>query len=579
MNQPIKYKESKQILVVIILFLVMMMAAYPRPAHAIPVKVIANLVQIPFDTIIAAKGIITAVQTTLNTINTTYLQIKEAALDKIAWITSKIQLAQEATKIISLVQSGRQETGLGLFVQDWELVGNLQRTKATNLFLRQLSSSNIDPAFKGTLQRSFSTNPYGRQSVFSRLRPTFKDDVRSHPGCEDGSCDTRAFLNDFSKGGWLGFQSLTNNPAHNPFTAYNILLQDKTEREERAKQAALDEARASQGFLGTQDCPPEPQVGQGTVLAPPSEPPPLAVGEGTVLAPPPEESIIESVGAALKTARCKITRPGSSIQADAAQAFGSLHQTLANANEIFEIIGALQGIVGSARESGFSRNAAGTLQLQKSREDINTENINTATEESDRIIAKAQIMLSSVYTVWKKKEQSLNANAELKAALEKIVTNRNLCAIPDVNNNDQSDIAINAEFDLLDVNERDRELGKEVGFGNAVGTFAVGGAHALSLAEKLADAQFVVAIVKNPATIPASQVAQNLRRVFETPPNDRDTEARRKEARQRLGGTIAELEFAMAPFQGAIEQSAGELKQIRLEIEQVKRNQKACGIS
>ena len=106
MNRPIKYKTSQRIFVGIVLFVVMLGAVYPRPAHAIPVKVIANIVQIPFDIITSAKGIITAVQSTLTQINTTYLQIKEIVLDKVAWITSKIQLAREATQIISQIEQG-----------------------------------------------------------------------------------------------------------------------------------------------------------------------------------------------------------------------------------------------------------------------------------------------------------------------------------------------------------------------------------------------------------------------------------------------------------------------------------------
>lgn len=538
--------------------------AYPRLAYAYvqPVKEV-NVAHYLTD-------LLTTIKSTLTSINTQYLQLKESEFDKVAWITSKIQLAQEASKIVSQIQSGRAETALMLFVQDWAVVGELQRRKAANLFINQLSASKIDPAFKDTLSRSFRTNPYGSESVFNRLRPTFKDDVKSHPGCEDGSCDTKAFLNDFSKGGWLGFQSLTNNPAHNPFTAYNILLQDKLEKEERAKQAALDETRASQGFLGTQDCPPDPE----TFVGPPA---PKAGEEGGPPGPPEppeEESIVGSIGAALQTARCKITRPGSSIAQDAAQAFGSLHQTLANTDEIFEIIGSLQSIVGSTRQSGFgSSRSAGALQ--RAQTTISAESVSTATEESDRIIAKAQIVLSSVYNIWRSKEKTLNANAELKATLEKIVANRASCE-----NRDQHDIADNAELSLLDVVDRERTLGKEVGIGGTVGTFAVGGAHSLNLAEKLADVQFLVAIIKNPATLPSDQVSQKLRDVFENPnlPASTDAEARLQEARQRLGGAVAELETAMIPFEGAAQQANAELRQIQSQITQAKSDQRACRI-
>ena len=570
MNGPIKYKTSQRIFVVIVLFVVMLGAVYPRPAHAIPVKVIANIGQLPFDIIIAAKEIIIAVQSTLTAINTTYLQIKEIALDKVAWITSKIQLAREATQVISQIEQGFPASLGPLFVENWEGYSARARNNATTFFLAELNKTNkLDPAFQGVLRQSFNTNPYGNQSVFDRLRPTFKEDVRSYPGCEGGDCDTRAFLNDFSKGGWLGFQSLTNNPAHNPFTAYNILQQDLTERANRAEQAALDEARAAGGFLGTKDCPPETDPNFVGPPEPKAEDSPDFVG-------PPEPSQGNSILGTLRLAKCKILRPGSSVEKDIAGTLDSARQVLASVDEIQEIIGALQGIVGGTRSRGFQVRNPGVLQ--RAREDIDTEDRSTATEESERVIAKAQIMLSSVHTIWKNKEQSLNANAELKAELEKIVANRNLCEIPDRDNNDQRDIAINAEFDLLDVNERERELGKEVGIGNTVGTFAVGGSHSVRLAEKLADAQFLVKIIKNPGVLPSDQISQTLRNAFTNLPNPNDTEARLREARQRLGGAIAELEFAMAPFQGTIEQSAGELKQIRLEIEQAKRNQRACGI-
>ena len=526
--------------------------AYPRPAHAIPVAVIANIVQIPYDSAILIEDTITAISEVIK-------EVKELGLDKVAWITSKVQLAEEASKIVSQVQSGRDETGLGLFVQDWQLVGDLQRKKAANSFIKELSSSQIDPAFKGTLLRSFKTNPYEDRSVFSRLRPTFKEDVASYPGCESGECDTKSFLNDFSKGGWLGFQSLTNNPAHNPFTSYNLLLQDKTEKEERAKQAALDEARASQGFLGTQDCPEEPQPDD---FVGPPEP---QTEEGIT-----EESIISGATAALKTARCKITRPGSSVGQDLAQAFGGLHETLASSDELWELIaGGLQSLVGNTRSRGLKSKAA----LQEARVAITEEDRGAAIEEEERIIAKAQTVLSSVYTIWKLKEKNLNANTELKAILEKIIANRALCNTPKT-----EDIPDNAEIGLFDVENRERDLSIEVGVGNTVGTFAVGGAHSLNLAEKLADAQFLIAIIKDPSTLPPNnQVSKKLRDVFNAlPPND--TEGRLQEARQRLGGAVAELEIAMIPFDGAAQQANGFLRSIQSQIKQAKIDQKACKI-
>ena len=576
MNTLIKNIISKHA-VGIVLFLVMALGgvAYPRPAHAIPVKVIANIVQIPFDTIIA-------INQQMDTISTIIQEIKDKVLDPLAWVRSKVELAKQTNRIVSQIQNGRIETGLGLFVQDWQLVGELQRRKAANSFIRDLSSSQVDPAFKNTLLRSFRTNPYGNQSVFNRLRPTFKDDVSSYPGCEDGSCDTRAFLNDFSKGGWLGFQSLTNNPAHNPFTAYNILLQDKTEREERAKQAALDEARASQGFLGTQDCPPEPAeeplVPEDGPMS--SEPDLLTPEEGPMSSaeqppeefvgppePPKEESIIDTIGTAFKTARCKITRPGSSVAQDLFGALQGSEKVLSEIDEFSELVGSILGLTTGVRDRGLVSH--------------NLESARSRIEESDRLeasrtftqaIAEAQRALESVDDIYRQKQITRDKNSTLIAELERLVARSAQCP----------DLASFAEDSLSEAQDRQRQLDEEIGVGGTLGTFARGGAHVQNLAKKLADAQFLVKIIENNGiSVPNDQISQNLRDAFdrlENDPQNDNAQGRVREARGWLEISVAELQTVMIPFRGGINGFLAELRQVESGIRQVASSNRTCNL-
>src|SRR3989344_673260 len=111
----------------IILMVMLILTTSAQPARAIPVGVIANAVQIPFDIGTLIENTMIDIADTASWLLEIFADIKENVLDPAAWVYSKIQIHDEANTILTQVRGGgnaRGETGGALFVTDWTRVSN-----------------------------------------------------------------------------------------------------------------------------------------------------------------------------------------------------------------------------------------------------------------------------------------------------------------------------------------------------------------------------------------------------------------------------------------------------------------------
>ncbi len=208
-----------------------------KTAHAIPVAVIANVVQIPYDTLIAAKTTLTAIFTKL----TSYFTAASFA-QKVWEIARKFLTETLKNKILHLLtqQIVQWIDGGGdpQFVQDWQGFMSDAFNQAAGSAIEQTWPQLCAPF--GPLIRLQLTRIYLTPSQVSCTLTQIANNAQS-------------FYDSFSNGGWLAYGE-SALPAGNYYGAIFEASNVVDAKAQRAQASANSEAQAAQGFLSTKIC-------------------------------------------------------------------------------------------------------------------------------------------------------------------------------------------------------------------------------------------------------------------------------------------------------------------------------------
>lgn len=182
-------------------------------------------------------------------------KVWEQCLNGIAVKVAQKQIVSMTQSIVNWVNTGFQ--GDSLFVKD------------EKAFLKKLGDDTLQ-SYVGPLTdpRNASIYPYGKDTAKilinnakattqSKLQSTFARSLPSGVTPDD-------FSDDFGKGGWDAWLSLTQNPANNPLGFNMIASQDLIEKVASETQGVLKELDRGNGFLSATKCVERKPVDQTT---------------------------------------------------------------------------------------------------------------------------------------------------------------------------------------------------------------------------------------------------------------------------------------------------------------------------
>lgn len=295
------------------------------------------------------------------------------SLDSIFYNIAKMTLKKITNDIVAWIRTGGRN-GEPLFIRNWEDFLKGVANEASGIFIEEFELTEICRPFKPRIRLLLGI---GRGSPYwERASCTIEDVTRN---VED-------FYRDFKRGGWERWFQITLVPQNNFYGSYYLTLEEKLIREAAALEAKQSEAIAGGGFLGTEIC-----VNQGP-------------------------------GGCLKW---EITSPGTLIQDQLEEVFGSDIRQLELADEIDEVVSAaFQALFNGLR----GRSSRGILKSQIPAEDPVTQFNNQNTQNdvptlrrqvSDNLAFNAKITLAS-RTVYLKNDSILKINNSLIPALENL---------------------------------------------------------------------------------------------------------------------------------------------------------------
>ncbi len=172
-------------------------------------------------------------------------KVWEQCLNGIAVKISQKQIASMSQGILNWVNTGFN--GDPLFVRDQESFFK----KIQNDSLQSFIAPFTDPT-------NASLYPYGKstaQMLVNNSKITFSDVAKStlQDSLPEG-VTTEDFSKDFSKGGWTGWLSLTQNPANNPLGFTLMASEEALKQESEKVQIKKDELLQGKGFLSATKC-------------------------------------------------------------------------------------------------------------------------------------------------------------------------------------------------------------------------------------------------------------------------------------------------------------------------------------
>lgn len=263
-------------------------------------------------------------QTTVTALKTISLSAKEFVLDGLGWAIAKAVISNIMASTIDWINSGFR--GSPAFVQDLDRFLLNVGDQVAGQFLEELGG-----------EFSFICSPF-RLNIQIALALQYQNARERQPyqGCllSETFDNFDAFVQgDFLQGGWNDFFTITANPGQ--YTEFGALLTAETTFQERLLAAKENETRTldfGKGFLSSKVC--EDVVGPNGQTKP----------------------------------SCKIVTPGDTIANRLNSVLGTSEQTLIEADEINEVIGALvstlavKAITGTAGLLGLSPNTEFTYQ-------------------------------------------------------------------------------------------------------------------------------------------------------------------------------------------------------------------------
>lgn len=172
-------------------------------------------------------------------------KVWEQCLNGIAVKISQKQIASMSQGILNWVNTGFN--GDPLFVRDPESFFKKIQDDSLQSFIAPFTNptnSSVYPYGKSTSQMLVNN----ANNTFANIaKSTLQDSLPEGVTTED-------FSNDFSKGGWTGWLSLTQNPANNPLGFAMIASEEASKQSEANVQAKKDELAQGKGFLSATKC-------------------------------------------------------------------------------------------------------------------------------------------------------------------------------------------------------------------------------------------------------------------------------------------------------------------------------------
>lgn len=318
----------------------------PNRAHAIPVTVIGNIVQIPFDTIIAAESTISAIKDTLIEIHSFTSKVAAVVqgvntfiLQPLLFVLSGRLLQHITSGVLQFVTGVINGTGAPQFVQNVRGTMQMASDVSAFAFINQYGLHSRSP-FSASIVSALRID-YLQSSSLAGFFAANRDTLyRTSP-------NVNAYLaGDWSQGGLASWFALTTQDNNNPYMLY---LNAQSQRQSLAGPGVggATGARASelawgQGMLswcGTDDtvdpAVPVSGVDDGTGTVPGTEMPSSITSlEGKVPGDPCTNK--DGTGGKVKT-------PGSVISSSLNKALGATQDKIVQmgvlANEVNDILG------------------------------------------------------------------------------------------------------------------------------------------------------------------------------------------------------------------------------------------------
>lgn len=174
---------------------------------------------------------------------------KEFVLDNIAWSLAKSLSSSLIRNVTQWVRTGFE--GNPLFITDLSRFALDAANEASGIFLEEyLQKDTYDSLcqpWRNPIHLALTRANTGLSNKSYKPQCTLADVINNASKMTD-------FMNDFQKGGWEAWGSLTASPANNPIGAYLDGLDAMDQASAQAKANAEKEAQMGQGFTGQKKC-------------------------------------------------------------------------------------------------------------------------------------------------------------------------------------------------------------------------------------------------------------------------------------------------------------------------------------
>jgi hypothetical protein len=365
---------------VVLLTVTIMFGIAPRPAHALfgmgdIVLDPGNLVQ---NTLTAIKSV-------------TGCDLKECALDPLAWFVAKIAIQSMTKSVVNWINSGFH--GSPAFVGDLE--GHLQVVgdAAAYGFLKELTTNAaINSPFRSQIVKAAALGYYAATSKDAYFQ------VNTYTLNRFTTNDKAFLAGDFSKGGWGAWYGAWMNPQNNPYGASMAIGDAINARVTATKDKTMVQLNWGQGFLSWCG---DVDVNKDGVSGSVDE---TETVEVTALKSTDPSGCTKSDGTPGQT-----QTPGTVIQTQLNQTLGLNGNTLVTADEFDEIIGALMSqlvnqVVGSSGLRGVasvSSGGSGFIDLATDPSQLSTGG-SSVTSSMSNTVSSQITQVTNYQDAWKK---------------------------------------------------------------------------------------------------------------------------------------------------------------------------------
>lgn len=263
-------------------------------------------------------------------------QIKDYGLDTVAWVIVNLVIERMAASTVNWINSGFK--GKPAFITDpgkyYKDIGD----KIAGQYI--FSNPNLN----------FLCGPISAQVRLTLAQNYIQDNRIWQCKLTDAIGNMEDFLDDFNKGGWDKFFTMTQNPTQNPIGAY-LMAENQLRTEINTRQGyKQQELLAGRGFMSFKECvrwqiPSDPPAELGTIVGDTFDENGIPIDSPPDSPEPGEDDELESIQRAANVkpvcAEERTATPGSVIENKLNEVLGVGNQKLAAADEINEIVSAL----------------------------------------------------------------------------------------------------------------------------------------------------------------------------------------------------------------------------------------------